>query len=460
MLKNKIRDVIIFSSLFMLSSSMVFAQRNISINEVLSIPDAAITSLENSDDYHYLKGIMASFHPQHTYNAKNSYRSKNLAYFGDWDSNRIFIFDVDTMELIKTIENTGDGPYGIDQQGFSKSYALTRKVSSMTVIKNSTLTNTGKIQLTHKPRSTSYNKKTGLSLVSAADKAMTSIIRVANDKVIKVIGKNMATQPHDYGGSLSTGHPLWLNKNRFFMTDRAARTIELWSKAGKLLSTLNTPTSVHHIFQPENIKKRKKNVYFAVFEGNRDEGISPGIIKFIVKKGNIKQKKIVYLNSFDDTLDVSVMGAHHADFHPDGIHIYVGSAEGHLFVINKKTMKIEKMIETGKGNGHSTFIPGRNIAITTNHNSTYMSVINTIDHTLLFNLDVASSASSAYKSQSHTSGVSIDSKYFYSAASHDGVFFRVNLDTWDIIKTYVGGNILMGSFVWGGDTLKLFHPHD
>lgn len=116
------------------------------------------------------------------------------------------------------------------------------------------------------------------------------------------------------------------------------------------------------------------------------------------------------------------------------------------------------MIETGKGNGHSTFIPGRNIAITTNHNSTYMSVINTIEHTLLFNLEVATSASSIFKSQSHTSGVSMDSKYFYSAASHDGAFFRINLDTWDIIKTYVGGNILMGSFVWGGDTLKASHP--
>ncbi|MCU7819308.1 MAG: hypothetical protein KZQ57_10700 [gamma proteobacterium symbiont of Lucinoma myriamae] len=335
MLTNKIRNIIVLS-LLMQSSSIVFAQRNISINDILSIPDAAISSLENNDDYNYLKGIMESFDPQHTYNAQNSYQSKKLAYFGDWDSNRIFIFDVDTMALIKTVENTGDGPYGIDQEGFSKSYALTRKVPSLTIIKNSTLTNIGKIQLKHKPRSTNYNGKTGLSLVSSADKAMTSIIRVANDKVIRIIGENIETQPHDFGGSLSTGHPLWVNKNKFFMIDRATRTIELWSKNGTLLSTLDTPTSVHHIFQPENIKRRKKNIYYAVFEGNRDEGISPGIIKLIVKKDNIIQKKLVYLNSFDDTLDVSSMGAHHANFHPDGIHIYIGSTEGHLFITNKK----------------------------------------------------------------------------------------------------------------------------
>jgi len=38
------------------------------------------------------------------------------------------------------------------------------------------------------------------------------------------------------------------------------------------------------------------------------------------------------------------------------------------------------------------------------------------------NVEVANSAIVDYKSQSHTSGVSLDMKYFYSAASHDGVF--------------------------------------
>ncbi len=57
-----------------------------------------------------------------------------------------------------------------------------------------------------------------------------------------------------------------------------------------------------------------------------------------------------------------------------------------------------------------------------------------------------------YKSQAHTSGVSLDMQYFYSAASHDGVFYRINLDTWNVIKTQAtGANLLMGSFIWNGD---------
>ncbi len=145
------------------------------------------------------------------------------------------------------------------------------------------------------------------------------------------------------------------------------------------------------------------------------------------------------------------MGSHHADFHPDGIYIYIGSAEGHVFVINKHTMQIEAMINAGAGAGHTTFLPMRKQAIITNHNSTFMTVIDTDNHVFIKNIEVANSASPDYKSQAHTSGVSLDMRYFYSAASHDGMFFRVDLDTWNVTHAYIGGNLLMGSFIWNGE---------
>ena len=189
---------------------------------------------------------------QDNYVSDNIYDVKNLTYYGDWDSNRIYIIDVDNMQLVTTVEGTGDGPYGIDQQSVEKAYALTRKTESLTVVNNKTLENSGLINLSHKPRSTSYNPETGLTLVSGADKAVTSVIRVERDKVIKEVGDNQESYPYDFGGSLSTGHPLWLNDHHFFMLDRAAREIQLWSRSGNLLSTLPTPTSVHHLFQPPN----------------------------------------------------------------------------------------------------------------------------------------------------------------------------------------------------------------
>ncbi|MEN8168017.1 MAG: hypothetical protein ABFR65_11140, partial [Pseudomonadota bacterium] len=111
----------------------------------------------------------------------NIYDVDNLAYYGDWDSNRIYIIDVDNMSLLISVEGTGDGPYGIDQQGADKAYALTRKTESLTVVDNNTLENAGQIPLAHKPRSTHYSAETGLTLVSGGDKAMSSIIKVDVD---------------------------------------------------------------------------------------------------------------------------------------------------------------------------------------------------------------------------------------------------------------------------------------
>lgn len=397
--------------------------------------------------------------PDHTnkdgYISDNVYGVENLAYYGDWDSNRIFIFDVDNMILLTTVENTGTGPYGIDQQTPEKAYALTRQTESLTIVNNQTFENDGLISLSHKPRSTNYNPETDLTLVSGGDKAMTSIIKVNKDKVIKVIGENVETHPHDYGGSLSTGHPLWMNDKQFLMLDRAARKIQLWNPHGELISTLDTATSVHHIFQPpvSTMNKGEEKTYYAVEEGNQSEQISPAILRFRYHENKLLQTARVELNSIDSsTYDAGVMGAHHAAFHPDGQYIYVGSAEGHVFVINKKGMKVEKVIEVGKGAGHTTFLSMRNQAIITNHNDTFVSVIDTVNHELVRNVEVADDASPDYKSQAHTSGVSLDMQYFYSTASHDGVFYRINLDTWNVIKTQAtGANLLMGSFIWNGD---------
>ena len=395
---------------------------------------------------------------QDAYITDNVYGVDNLAYYGDWDSNRVYIIDVDNMALLKSVENTGDGPYGIDQQGPNKAYALTRQTESLTVVDNYTLENDGLIELQHKPRSTNFNANTLLSLVSGGDKAMTSIIRTDMDKVTKVVGENTLTTPHDFGGSLSTGHPLWVSDHHFFMLDRAAREIQLWNRSGEMLSTLAVPTSVHHIFQPpvSTMEYADRNVFYAVIEGNQSEQVSPGVLRFSIETNTLVQTAQVNLHEYDpDNLDINTMGSHHADFDPNGVYIYIGSAEGHVFIINKNTMAVEAMVNSGAGAGHTTFIPMREIAIITNHNATYMTVIDTVNHQFVRNVEVASSASPDYKSQAHTSGVSLDMKYFYSTASHDGEFFRIDMDSWDVNKIFIGGNLLMGSFIWNGEGVNM-----
>ena len=367
-------------------------------------------------------------------------QKSDLAYFGDYDSDKVFVIDLNAMQIKETIA-TENGPYGVDQQDNHTAYALTRKVYSMDVIDTKTLTSQGIIVLPFTPRSTDYNKESKTSLVSGKSDPMSCLIDIKTHEVGQCVGDfHDGSEMTDFGGGNATGHPFWIDKRHFFLLDRVGRSINYYGVDGQLFDTIDTETTVHHL-----LEDNKQN-YYAVLEGSKTK--APGIIKFKIEGKQFKIIDVVHL-----TGNANIMGGHHADFHPNGQHIYMGSYEGNLFVIDKDTMQIVDTVIAGKGVGHVTFIPGRQLAITTNHYDTFMSVFDVSDplnNTLVQEIEVAEASDSGRRMQSHTSGVRPDEKYFYSAASNDGMFFEIDLDTLKVGRKVIikDANLLMGSFVW------------
>jgi DNA-binding beta-propeller fold protein YncE len=184
-----------------------------------------------------------------------------------------------------------------------------------------------------------------------------------------------------------------------------------------------------------------------VVEGNQVDPVAPGVIRFEVTESALT------LTAFCPFPDYGyhIMGAHHGDFHPDGVHIYVGSAEGHTFVINKDTMTVVAEIATGAGNGHTHFVPERNIAIAINHDDTFVTVIDTQAHSFVKDIGVTIPAEPGRKAQGHTTGVSPDQRFFYGTASDAGIFFEIDLDELEVSRAvFLGGYPLMGGFIWNG----------
>ena len=107
--------------------------------------------------------------------------------YGNYDADYVYVIDLNNMSLITTIP-TGIGPYPVDVLTRKRSFAITRKTSSVTAIDNYKLASAGTIPLLHRPRSTAYNPFSGLALVSGGDKPMTSIIRVSNGDLLTVVG--------------------------------------------------------------------------------------------------------------------------------------------------------------------------------------------------------------------------------------------------------------------------------
>ncbi|NOQ64008.1 MAG: hypothetical protein GQ582_05800 [Methyloprofundus sp.] len=390
------------------------------------------------------------------------------AFYGDKKDNNVVVIDVKRMQLIAKVPTEGLTPYPVDRAGYlDKVYAITRGSFSMDVIDAETLENIGLIPLTHKPRSgESFNSRLGLAIVAGADQPITSVIDVMNDSVAAVtIEEQGAPLYSDYGGGNASGHPAWLSKDRFVVIDRARRLIQLWgidkvqdpesldySWELTQLDTLNTPTSVHHILSRNTSKlpRYEKRTFYALSEGKQaaDEtegAIQPAILKLRLT-GN---DQLIFEDKIDLPGDAAEMGAHHADFHPDGQHIYVGSTEGHLFVVDSVSKEIVTTIETGLGTGHTRFVSAKDLAIVTNHKDTFVTVINTATHTKIKDITVSGVQQNGEILQSHTNYVSPDSMYYYAFASDNGVFFEIDLHKLKKTKREVvtGGVPVQGSFI-------------
>ena len=397
------------------------------------------------------------------------------AFYGDKANDEVVVIDLNSWDF-KRVTTVGKTPYPVDQAGYlDKVYAITRDSSSMDIIDADTLENLGLLPLNHKPRSgESYNSKLGLTLIAGADKPLTSVIDVMSDSVVAEAGKDIfTTQTRDNGGTISSGHPAWLTKDRFTVIDRANRKIQLWGiekrrnrygyRHGQtdgqgsewhafFLNEIDTPTSVHHILHRNTamLMDEERLTFYALAEGksstNDGGAINPAILELSLSPDT---NTLTYAGKITVPGEApEVMKSHHADFHPDGRYIYVGSTEGNLFVLDSMQEEESKTIETGLGTGHTRFVPARNLALVTNHNDTFVTVINTENHTKIKDITVTKKNDSGEILQSHTNYVSPDNMYYYAFASANGVFFEINLETLEMGRTmHTGGVPVQGSYL-------------
>ena len=384
------------------------------------------------------------------------------AFYGDRLLDRVVVIDVEAMTLTDTIDTVGLDPYPVDQAGkLDKVYAITRGSNSIDVIDASTLEPMGLIALQHLPRSSeAYNATLGLQLVTGVDKPMASLIDVVTDTVVTTVGDSSLVYPIDYGGSNATGHPYWFDDNRFALIDRGNRSISMYrvvkNRKGAwktvLLDTISTPTAVHHFVKRDTsaLSGPEKISYYALSEGSPDAGIAPSVLKYVLKRNELILVGEASLAEVGDPI-IASMGSHHADVHPDGYHMYVGSTEGNVYIVNMRKMEVVKTVKAGLGAGHTTFVADRNLAVVTNHKDTFITVIDTTKHRKVANVKVSGTSINGEILQSHSSFVHPSMDFFYAFATDNGVFYELDLETLTVSRTLeTGGTPLQGVYMCQG----------
>ncbi len=433
------------------------------------------------------------------------------AFFGDKENNQIDVVDVDNMQLIDTIPTGHQKTYAAEVIKFHgqetqtpKMYIDNRGSDAIDVLDSATNEIVKTINLPFHPRSISVNKDTGLVAVSGVDKPMTAIIDAKTDTLIATVGENNVTYPvtsgHSYvsSGTLACGHPEWLDNNHFVLLDRQnkeIKTYKIFKDANgawqtTLVNTLQTPSPIHNLIPPKihgkvgkkiamashsfekgnhenqqykesqsNQSTNKKHagteqystIFYATAEGATD--VYPSVLKLEFNE-NTGLKIVDNLEIKKEGISANVMGVLHLIFMKDHKHIYVGSNEGGLFIVNYATspMRIEKIVAAGKGAGHTDEFKHGNIAVVINHKDKFITLMNTATNTKIANIDVSQiddSLVGKVQTQSHPQyHFSEDGKYFYMFLTEEGALVKVNLITKELEQRLdIGGKIAMGSFI-------------
>ncbi|CAA6803750.1 MAG: Unknown protein [uncultured Sulfurovum sp.] len=399
------------------------------------------------------------------------------AYFGDTVNNVVVIVDVEKMSVIEKVSTGHSITYAaeevkIEVTGNTKSqkfYIDNRGSNAIDVLDGSTNTITKTITLDFYPRSIDVRKNTGLVVVSGKNKSMGSVIDGVTDTVLLTVGDTNLTT--------STGHPAWINDNHFALVDRENQNIATYKIVknadttwnATLVNKLATPSPVHNLIPPElhGQQGREHNgangtstssIFYATAEGTSTVNGAVLKLEFVDGIGLAQLESLEIAPVSGSNLTASDTGVHHHNFLADQKTIYVGSKEGTVSIVDYSTtpMSIVKTITAGKGAGHTAELKHKNIAVVINHTDKFVTLMNTLTHTKIADIQVSNIPDSdvgVVQTQSHPEyHFSKDGRYFYLFLTEEAALVKVDLTTNTLVQRLdIGGKIPMGSFVSSKD---------
>jgi len=408
------------------------------------------------------------------YNNSNRNNTKNAtkAYFGDKLNDVVVVVDVDNMEVIEKVATGNEITYAAEairvngSKSVKKFYIDNRGSNVIDVLDADTNNITNSIQLAFHPRSIDIRKNTGLVVVSGKNKTMAAVIDTKTDKVLVTVGDTSLTT--------SCGHPKWLNDTHFALVDREHQKIMTYKMtknsdntySATLVNTLFTPSPVHNLIPPEVHGQHGKRhhgktstIFYATAEGTNTVNGAVLKLEFLEGQGLTQLEALEIKPVNGSNVKASDTGVHHHNFLADKKTIYVGSKEGTLTVVDYSTtpMHIVKTVVAGKGAGHTAELKSKNLAVVINHTDKFVTVMNTLRHTKIADIQVSNiddAEVGAVQTQSHPEYYfSKDGRYFYLFLTEEGALAKVDLVTNALVETLkIGGHLSMGSFVLSKST--------
>ena len=377
--------------------------------------------------------------------------------------NRALRINAAAMQFSEVAVN-GNNPHSIDRAGSTnRFYMRTQNSYSFDVVnfnegtaRTIALGDASRGVAKHKPRAIGgYNKKYNIQLLSAKDMPIVDVIDVNTDTILTTLGE----QNNNYtigsnAGEDGTGHALWFDEDHFGILDRVYKRIRVYRVSRNTDNTLafahtqdlQTKMPVHAIERVEDARTKEDSlVYYAMVDGDVAQGIAPSALEmsFNPSSGQLTSGREVVFGDSVQSISGIKPTAHHSGISADGGFLIVPILTGKVYFVNRSSMAIERVIEAKLGAAHVNVSKTENIIVITNHFSRYLTLINAHNLTDVVHLEIGEHAfnpNEKHLFQPHFSYIEPSGRYYYTFATQDGNFHKIDLKTLQINFTlHTGG---------------------
>jgi len=367
--------------------------------------------------------------------------------------NRVLRVDYGKWKF-STMGLNGVNPHSVDRAGATnKFYIRTKNSKSIDVINFKThsikTVSLGKL----KARSSgAVNLKYNISIIASANAPASSIIEHGTDKIITVLGDPDSIS--DGANAMGSGHPVWINEDYLALLNTLEMVIELYhvEKVNNqlkftLVDWVHFDVGLHTIARVREPKNSEDLMtFYGLEEADKSLGLAtPRVweIKFNAQNETLDLKRSVLLSQSTTPINGIKANLHHGGTSPDGNYLVIPTYNKKVYIINRKTMKVDKVLPAGLGAGHIEFSKQENLAIVTNHYDENVTIIDMNTLTVKANIDISTThfnPSTKRILQPHFGHVSKDGRYYYTFATQDGDFVEIDLKTLKVTRRlHVGG---------------------
>ena len=363
-----------------------------------------------------------------------------------------------------SITCNGINPHSIDRAGWSnKFYVRTQNSYSFDVVDfdtdsvktvdmNHTHAEDG-TEIYHKPRAIgAYNDKYKIQLLSVKNKPAVDVIDVNSDKILTVLGDNNST----VSSGSATGHALWFDEDHCGVIDRVHPQVWLYrvekDLSGKLSFTLlqkfDLKYSIHALERVENATTEEDlHLFYATYEGDATAtpARAPSVaeIRFDPFLETLTETRRVSFPDSTQIIDGVKPITHHLGITPDGRYVVVPDFDGSVYIVDRSDFKVVKKLPAGLGAAHVNFSEEYDVAIVTSHFDQYVTVIDLKSLTVKADIHITDHTfdpDHPHLLQPHFSYVDPNGRYFYTFATQDGDFIKIDLSKDEVVdRLHTGG---------------------